>query len=606
MHPPFFSFSHTITPMDMWRWFFYASSLLMVLLVAVFWLARVAALDSHLIFSQQQLQLYATHVEGMLSKYETMPALLAINQRVIKVLNQPNNHSARQALNELFERSAITSQALDIYLMDRQGMTLAASNWRGEEKSFIGQDFSYRPYFQQALQGRTGRYFAIGTTSEVRGYYFADPVYQLGKIIGAVVVKLDVSLLEHRWQGAQQEVLLTDPNGIVFIATDPSWLYHSLSPLSDQAVDQVRTAKRYLDQPILPLLWQTTGPFESAQWVSVGKHSQVRDFLHLQYPMPQAGWLLHVLSPLDTVNDQVFNVLLITVAVFGIVLLATAMAWQRQQFHRRAQRALQQAHNELEQRVLTRTADLQHQIEERQRAESALHAAQDKLVQTAKLAMLGQLSASVTHELNQPLAAIRSYAGNAQLLLQRDRTTDVATNLTEITQLVDRMARISAQLKQFARKSSGECVAVSLAVAVDVSLQLWRRELRQSGIQILLDPTMDSIQVLADATRLEQVLVNLIGNAFQALVAAATPKPVIQLNTVLHDGLCRITVSDNGPGIPDHQLSQIFDPFFTTRQAGLGLGLAISQQIIDSFDGTLVAAAAPQGGAAFSFSLRCA
>ena len=165
---------------------------------------------------------------------------------------------------------------------------------------------------------------------------------------------------------------------------------------------------------------------------------------------------------------------------------------------------------------------------------------------------------------------------------------------------------IRDRLKQFARKSSGECVAVSLAVAVDVSLQLWRRELRQSGIQIQLDPTMDSIQVLADATRLEQVLVNLIGNALQALVAAGTPDPLILLSVVLQDGLCYITVSDNGPGIPDNQLSQIFDPFFTTRQAGLGLGLAISQQIIESFDGTLVAAAAPQGGAAFTFTLRCA
>ena len=507
MQPAFVSFSHATTTVDIWRWLFCIGSLLMVVLVVVFWLARVTALDNHLVASQQQLQLYAAHVEGVLSKYEAIPALLATNQRVLKVLQQPQNHSARQALNELFERSAIASQALDIYLMDRQGLTLAASNWGDEQKTFIGRDFSYRPYFQQAMQGQTGRYFALGTTSEVRGYYFADPVYQLGQIIGAVVVKLDVSLLEQRWQGAIQEVLLTDPNHIVFIATEPTWLYHSLVPLSAQVVEQVQASKRYLNQPIQSLFWQVQGEFQTAQWVAVGDTSQRREFLHLQYPMPKAGWLLHVLNPLDAVNDQVFNIMLITIAILGVLILAAAMVRQRQQFQRRAQQALQKAHSQLEQRVQSRTADLQHQIEERQRAETALHAAQERLIQTAKLAMLGQLSASVTHELNQPLAAIRSYAGNAQLLLQRERTTDVATNLAEITQLVDRMARISAQLKQFARKSSGECVAVSLAVAVDVSLQLWRRELRQSSVDMQLDNAIESIQVLADATRLEQVLV---------------------------------------------------------------------------------------------------
>ncbi len=600
---PVFFAPGTFTASDVWRLLFYVSVAITVVLLSVFWSVRVAALQDHLADSQKQLTLYAAHVAGELAKYQAIPALLATNQRVRKVLEQPHNLSARQALNEYFEQSAQASQALAIYLMDRQGITRAASNWQAED-TFIGRHFAYRPYFRQALQGRTGRYFALGTTSAVRGYYFAEPVYQLGQVIGVVVVKLDVSVLEKRWRGARQQIFVTDTDGVVFIATRPDWLYHTWLPLTAAVKQRIRHSQRYPGQSLPILSRQTAGQFRTASLVQMADHGVAHHYLHVQQPMPAADWQLHVLNSLDEVDSRAWQATWIALALCGIGLIGAAMVWQRQQYHVQARQVLEQAHNQLEQRVQTRTVDLQHQIEERQRAEVALRAAQDKLVQAAKLAMLGQLSASVAHELNQPLSAIRSYAGNAQLLLQRDATTDVAANLSAITQLVARMARISAQLKQFARKSSGECVPVSLAAAIQVSAQLWQRELEQAGVALQIAATR--VQVLADATRLEQVLVNLIGNALQALIAAQTSQPSINIQVHCAEGFCYVTVSDNGPGIPDAQLIQIFDPFFTTRRAGLGLGLAISQQIIEHSGGTLTVARARSGGAAFTFSLPLA
>lgn len=579
-HIPVLCAPGNLTTNDIWRLLFYASGALAVVLVSVFWSVRVAALHDHLADSEKQLTLYAAHVTGELAKYQAIPTLLATNQRVRKVLEQPDNASARQALNEYFEHSAQASQALAIYLMDRTGVTQAANNWQDEQLSFIGRNFAYRPYFQQALQGATGRYSALGTTSGVRGYYVAEPVYQLGQVIGVVVVKLDVSVLEQRWRGARQQVVVTDADGVVFITTQPDWLYHTWLPLSATAQQQIRRNQRYPGQPLPMLSRYTAGQFETATLVQT---PDALDYLHVQQAMPTAGWQLHVLNPLAGVDHRAWQAVWIALALCGVALLGAAMLWQRQQYHIRARQVLEQAH---------------------QQAETALHAAQDKLVQTAKLAMLGQLSASVAHELNQPLSAIRSYTGNAQLLLQRGATTQVAANLTEITQLVTLMARISAQLKQFARKSSGESVPVSLAVAIQVSARLWQRELEQAGVALQVADTQ--VQVLADATRLEQVLVNLIGNALQALVAARTPQPCIKLQVHCADRLCYVTVSDNGPGIPAEQRTQIFDPFFTTRQAGLGLGLAISQQIIEHSGGTLTVAQATGEGAAFTFSVPLA
>ena len=569
---------------------------------------RDAALAEELQASDRQLQLYAAYIQGELTRYESIPALLATNQRVIKVLQQPENYSARQALNEYFESSAQATGALDIYLMNEHGLTVAASNWQSAN-TFVGRNFAFRPYFQQAMQGRLGRYYALGTTSGVRGYYFAYPVRILGKVRGAVVVKMDVGGIESQWREGQGALLVSDPEGIVFISTIAALRYRSMGPLGAAARQRLADSARYPGVEHSALEVRESKRHGPATLVALQEPALQGRFMRNEHQMPELGWTVHLLRSLHPVQRRIQDALLITFSAFVVMALLLAVALQRRlrrEERRRAddaaRQSLEKAHDDLEQRVNERTADLSREVEERRRAEQALRTAQDELVQAAKLATLGQMSASINHELNQPLTAIRSYADNARLLLERERYEDVGSNMQQISLLVDRMAQISSQLKLFSRKSSGQRAPVNLRNELEVALKILDAEIKAR--QVRVEVALGDQQVMADATRLEQVLVNLVGNAVYAL--EGTDDPCICVTERMSGRQLQVAVRDNGPGIPEEHLEQIFDPFFTTRKSGLGLGLAISQHIAENMGGRLDAANAAGGGAVFTLTLDLA
>lgn len=273
--------------------------------------------------------------------------------------------------------------------------------------------------------------------------------------------------------------------------------------------------------------------------------------------------------------------------------------------------ALQAAYDHLEQRVVERTSDLMdsnrrlvREIEEHRRTGKELSQARDELIQAAKLAAIGQLSAGINHELNQPLTAIRFYAGNARTFLDKSRTEEVRENLGHIDGLADRMARIITQLKLFARKSSGAPVPVSMNAVIEGALTLLAPRLNREEVAVIRHIPDQDIYCLGDMVRLEQVLVNLLNNAMQAMEEQDSPQ--LEISVRLREGRVEAAVRDNGPGIARADLSQIFDPFFTTKEVGegLGLGLSISLRIVEELGGTMRAENHPDGGAVFTVSLK--
>jgi two-component system C4-dicarboxylate transport sensor histidine kinase DctB len=296
---------------------------------------------------------------------------------------------------------------------------------------------------------------------------------------------------------------------------------------------------------------------------------------------------------------------------FGLLVLMLLVLQQR--FRRRRERAryeaqvnqsLREARDRLEQRVEERTVDLRQEMAERRRMEQALSQTRDELIQAAKLAMLGQMSASISHEINQPLAAIRSYTDNARQFLRQDRCDDVSWNLEQIAELIGNMTQISSQLKLFARKTDGQRSPVSLRNVIDSSKRILLPQLKRTRTEVRVPPLTQDVEVMADPVRLEQVLVNLIANAMNAMEQQQERWVDMGIETGL-DRL-RLTIRDNGPGISEEHLKRIFDPFFTTKESGLGLGLSISQHIVESMGGTLSARNSELGGALFTLELALA
>ncbi len=565
---------------------------------------REALLDELELQARQELDLYVSHLEGQLDRYAFLPPLLAGDFRLQSLLIAPRNREQQQQVNLFLSYVNEIAGSLDVYLMDAKGLTLAASNWQ-DERTFVGSNFSFRPYFTEAMEGRAGRYFALGTTSGRRGYYFSSPVGEPDEPLGVVAVKIDIDTLENSWLNQETELIVTDPDGVIFVATRPQWRYRTLQPLSVEAIARIRESRRYPKVNLTPVFFkqQDTRP-SGAQILQLGEPGGA-GYISMATDMPQAGWRVRLLISQKVVVPQVWQTRLLAMAL--LLLLVTAGWLYSQRWRRRREReaerrlVMQEALEELERRVDRRTLDLtqanlrlRQEVEEHERT-------RDELIQAAKLAALGQMSAGINHELNQPLAAMRTYADNARTYLARGNLDQVGWNLQQIRELTDRMAQISGQLKVFSRKSSGQRIRVSLRACIEGARRIVRTRVEQADAQLLVDLPADDLFVAADMVQLEQVLVNLIGNACDVL--QGQPLRQIRVGARRIGAQVQLKVHDSGPGIAEANLDMIFDPFFTTSDAGLGLGLSISHTIAQRLGGSLSAANAATGGAVFTLTL---
>lgn len=567
-----------------------------------------------------RLDLYAASFEREVSKYASYPYVMGLDGTILALLDNPADSVLRYHADSYLEALNGRIGTLDVFLLDKTGRVIASSNWNKWD-SFVGRDLSYRPYYQNADVGRITRFYGIGTTNRQPGYFLATAIGRGKDTLGTGVVKVSLDQLERSWASAESPAILSDEHGVVVLSSVPGWKYGTLVALDEKARREIAEAQQYNDRSLAPIGLSTLRELDDRTRIvrlpgAAGADSSFSTeglFLAESRAMPETPWTLTVFTDLSEMDDLA-RLWAALVGLGSLLCLGLLAVYRQRRRHLReilaARAALQRAHDHLESEVVERTAALSTtnerlrcEVEERERTERTLRDAQSGLVQAGKLASLGQLSAGLAHELNQPLAALVTLCGNAVRFLERGELDTVRSNLERVRPLVERMGHLTGELKTFARKSSGEPQRVGLRKLVDDVLFLLNHRLTRGLVAVSIDIEAGDIDLWCDPNRFEQVLLNLIGNAIDAMEGRESQRIVLSAQ---HEGkFARIDIRDSGPGLPPERLDHMFEPFFTTKApgVGLGLGLTISAGIIRDFGGELVASNAEDGGAIFSMTV---
>lgn len=550
--------------------------------------------------------LHAAVLRSELDKHRSLPLVLAEDPEALALLNAPGADAS--TVNRKLERLAGQTRAAAIYLIDARGVAVAASNWR-LPTSFVGSDYGFRPYFRRSMSEGGAEFFALGTVSGRPGLYLARRMASPGgRALGVVVVKVEFDDLEAEWRRTAEPAYVADRNGVILITSVPEWRFRTVAPMTAEQRRDVLTGQTLGHDALAPLPFRT--PAAETGMVTAAVDGAAATWAAASTPTSTPGWTLHLLSPAGrSINVAVANAR--AVAALGVsLLMGLAAVWLRRRLQADAEsRRREAARADLERLVGERTAELSEanvelsrQIDERRRAEAARELLRDELVQASKLAALGQIVASVAHEINQPVAAIQTQAETAGVLLDRDQPDKARTALQRIGDLTQRIGAITQELRVFSRKSETRIGAVRLEDAIHGALLLTQGRLDEGRIRLTRSGDGD-VAVLADRFRLEQVIVNLAKNAAEAM--ADTTSPRLSLKITRDGDRVRLSVADNGPGLAPEVRDQLFTPFVTTRANGLGLGLVICRDIIAGFGGELDLVDSDVG-ATFVVTLRAA
>ena len=522
--------------------------------------------------AQLRLALYSGNMVSELQRNSIVPRLLASDAELIGALNSNDYQRTSQRLLSFVDEIG----AAAILLLDSDGLVVAAT-----DRNRLGETQRNLPHFREAARASQTVFTTHKHDTDVYDFAYSRKILSNNKPLGVIVVEVDLRKFQSAWAGISDAVIVAAAGGQILLATENSWV-----GLPEQEALALRSAPSAIDRAI-----QATQDWTV---LSADAYMQGKAVMRQELRVPFRGWNMVLFTTYGGIRQRVNTVLALEIMGFSIFLALAFYQLSRQTLTRAL--FFQQESVDLRQLNI----HLQREISERKKVEKNLEVAEQTLAQSSKLAALGEMSAAVSHELNQPLAAMKTYLAGAKLLLQRKRLEEALSSFQRIDDLIGRMSAITRQLKSYARKGGEELVPVDVRMAVNGALEIMEPQLKSR--QISLSKTMPSapVMILGDQLRLEQVVVNLLRNALDAI--SAVPTPEIEL-LLLGGETASLTVRDNGEGISD--LDDLFEPFFTTKKPGdgVGLGLAISSGIITDLGGRLVARNSEATGAVFEVTL---
>lgn len=582
--------------------------------------------------SHQRLDFLTAVTRQTLQKYESMPYVLSQQGELVDLLEHPDDTRRVQSVNDYLKRVKEKTEPLTVYLLNSKGRAIASSNW-SDPGSFVGQDYSFRPYFLEAVQRHAGRFYGVGTTTAEPGYFLSyplfpretDPSATSGAAqgpIGVVVVKISLGDLEQAWSEGADAVALADADGIVFLSSDSNWRYRTLAPLAADTQDRLLQTRQYGDSALQTLPIRPARSARGSEMLAGTRSDLVRlagqgpapALLMQTAPVGPLAWKLILFSSTEAAFAAARDVAIATALAFALAALLIITLWLRRsrlQERRAARIELQRVSDELETRIAERTqvlvdanSSMESKLSELGEAERMLRATQDHAIQAGKLAVLGQMSAGIVHEIAQPLTAMRILSENARKLLSAKEFAEADGNMIEIGDLCRKAGSIVGELKGFAQKSVETFEPVLVGQVISDAVTLVRRE--SAGVEFDVRPPSRPVWISGNSVRLEQVLINLLRNAIDAMKDSA--RKCISVRLELDERHVVLRVRDTGSGISPEAGERLFEPFFTTKAPGhgLGLGLAISASIVQAMHGEMRAANHVDGGAEFVLKLPLA
>ena len=520
-----------------------------------------------------RLAIYSGTIQSELQRHSVVPLLLARDPVLIRALETTSYQDTSARLISYVDEIGAAS----LVLLDRDGRIVAAT-----DRERLGQRRTADPFFVEASRSPDTVFTSNEPETGRFDFTFSRAMRAPdNRLLGVILVEVDLGRIVDRWRGTSEAVFLTNSQGEIILSTEPRW----------RGRTEVEALALQPPQSAIQRALQATSDFAFGE---ADRRFFGSETIRLESRIPFRGWRIVSYTAFTSVRERVNAVLALQIMGFALMLAGSFYLISR----RARLRSDRLAQESAELRRLN--GRLQREIAERQRVERTLEEAEQSLAQSQKLAALGEMSAAVSHELNQPLAAMKTYLAGARLLLQRKRVEEAASSFQRIDDLIDRMGAITRQLKSYARKGGDALEPLDLRDALKGALTMMEPQLRTTKVEITRNLPRQPVMVMADRLRLEQVIINLLRNALDAMKDV----PKRELDLLISEGEeAVLTVRDNGNGIDD--LDALFEPFYTTKKPGegVGLGLAISSGIVADLGGRLTARNGETGGAVFEIRL---